>query len=791
MKPSSAFNEELSRFVRLFENEEKLREQVATLLSKFPGVTGVRITHGSQELGKDIVFFAQSGLDEKALHACVVKNGRITGSADSNMGARTVVNQAEQALDTPYTHTDGRQLVPSKVYIITPHDCPQATLNSVSAKLRQHAGRIEFLVGPDLLTLFKRYRPEFFLLEGDIFGIYMAALKKAVEKDTEITNIAFQANFLSSAARSLAERYVRPHFEVVVRRFDLTYSFPAGIDLNCDFTRIALKELQHSVQLLIALLETSGFQQALANTVSPSEVGTAAARLRELLPELVRVWESGLSDLKGTGVGKTLRGELLTVSIRSQKIKTEWQSTIDRVKDWTSRFRAIVKEVNIETAGAKQDPLGWLSAIAQTKYFSVADAAQLLTSAILRTRDEEVITLPPQLPETSRKSFLIIGAAGYGKTSFCRYNTLRDIESLLSGTSDRIPIYIPLHRLAQQPVSSLKDIMTRGAENEDCVLDVTAITERPLRMYLDGLDEIPVQERQRQTIEVIREAVQRMSNLQVIVTGRDYVSGPWLHWLARVRIAEFTDGEITEFVSRWTGSDESISKDFFAQMENVPNLKPLLRVPLLATLTLSVYSKTRQLPDTKGKLYDLFVSLLCGGWDDAKEVQRHGKYGPEIKKQVLTMLAAALHESKRRECGSRDVQKAMTGIAPLLKDQWPDMLDDLLKDGLLVSVGQSYAFAHLSFQEYLAAKELLATTPNRAIKRLHWYFQGDDWWKEVLSFYVGLLQNPEDAEQWILRGQRDVEATILKSPDLSSRVEFLTRRLLATFTAYELANRIY
>jgi hypothetical protein len=215
MNPGPNYGHELKRFAALFETEEKLRDQVATVLSKFPGVTGVRITHGSQEIGKDIVFFAQAGLAENSLYACVVKNAPIKGSADSNRGARTVVIQAEQALDTPYTHTDGRQLIPAKVYIVTPYECPQPTLNSVSAKLRQYAGRIEFLTGPDLLAMFKKYRPEVFFLEGDIFGMYMAALKRAVERDNEIANIAFQANFVASAAISLTERYVLPHFQVI------------------------------------------------------------------------------------------------------------------------------------------------------------------------------------------------------------------------------------------------------------------------------------------------------------------------------------------------------------------------------------------------------------------------------------------------------------------------------------------------------------------------------------------------------------------------------------------------
>jgi hypothetical protein len=92
---------DLDRFAEEFKDEAHLRNAIADLLVK-AGATGVRITHAPNERGKDIIFYRDDGLSRNVLFACVIKNDRITGRADSNSGAATVLNQATQALLEPY-----------------------------------------------------------------------------------------------------------------------------------------------------------------------------------------------------------------------------------------------------------------------------------------------------------------------------------------------------------------------------------------------------------------------------------------------------------------------------------------------------------------------------------------------------------------------------------------------------------------------------------------------------------------------------------------------------------------
>jgi hypothetical protein len=110
----------VEEFAQTFPSEYVLQQALAKLLSKIPNHTGVQILQGSNEFGKDIIFYTPAAFGQKDLNACVVKNTRITGSASTNVGARTVFNQAQQALDTSLHDENGREPRVKRVFIITP-----------------------------------------------------------------------------------------------------------------------------------------------------------------------------------------------------------------------------------------------------------------------------------------------------------------------------------------------------------------------------------------------------------------------------------------------------------------------------------------------------------------------------------------------------------------------------------------------------------------------------------------------------------------------------------------------
>jgi predicted NACHT family NTPase len=83
-------------------------------------------------------------------------------------------------------------------------------------------------------------------------------------------------------------------------------------------------------------------------------------------------------------------------------------------------------------------------------------------------------------------------------------------------------------------------------------------------------------------------------------------------------------------------------------------------------------------------------------------------------------------------------------------------------------------FSHLSFQEFLAAKDLADPTGRKQASALRRYMLGDDWWKEVLIFYAGLLNDPYAAHEWMGSVIRGIARSKGNSVDLELKVRTAT-----------------
>jgi hypothetical protein len=171
-------------FAAMFKSEADLQGAIASMLRKTKGITGVEITQGTREHGKDIVFYRPGGLGEKRLFACLVKNEKITGTVDSNAGAKTVLFQAEQALQEAYINGDGVSEHVSHVYVMAPYDCSQSTMDSIDERLKKES--VTFFCGAKLVDLFKENYPELLVFNSSLLSSYVAKLKRGLDDDNPL-----------------------------------------------------------------------------------------------------------------------------------------------------------------------------------------------------------------------------------------------------------------------------------------------------------------------------------------------------------------------------------------------------------------------------------------------------------------------------------------------------------------------------------------------------------------------------------------------------------------------------
>lgn len=780
--------DDLKRFIEGFDNEDALRRAVEALLMKMPGCTSVRATHGALEQGKDIVFCSKGPMGEILLNACVIKNDKISGSAESGSGARAVFHQVEQSLDTPILNEQGETQPVSRAYVITPHECSPQAMESISGSLKTRSGQVAFICGNELLLKFKTYWPDFLLANVKFLGAHVKSLRDELDGDHSVARLLVQEGFSTAYGKSLRALFVQPRLAFILR----SHVLKVGLPEPKDFERPMRDQ---EAGRLANLFRTLGNLVISLKAADGDEADLVTQDAFRLADDLHAAWSSGYNEARARGVlseeelAKGPAASSVTL-FGAPDLRERSAKLLDRAAPFIEKLRQHVSASNALASTQFSDPLSLIrSHMRLQDFYLVSDVSRRVPSAMTAAHSIKRIQFDKNLLDQTVAPLLITGPAGFGKTSFCRWNALRDLEALEQQSSRILPVYIQLHRLSDRPLLSFQKAFLASEELAVIWRELTEVDSRTgwtLRLYLDGLDEVPSHTRQ---VEIANVAASGVSpKVQIIMTARDHVSGPWLSWLRRLEIQAFDDQEVRQLTEKWLDGDESKISAFYGKLKQVPSLGSLMKVPLLGTLILAVYKHGHEgLPESRPRLYEMFVRLLAGGWDAAKNINRGSKFRSATKLAVLNHLAGTLHNEKKRDCSPAEVYSAVRGSISGLQDKKGEVLSELIVDGLLVPTGSILSFPHLSFQEFLAAKDLMGLHHDRASRSLDTFLRGDDWWREVLVFYVSFHDKPSEMEEWIKSG---VARALPKTSEqiVWSRAVDLCKVILTNFPSFRLSS---
>ncbi len=796
MTSKQAYTTDLDRFAHEFDSEDKLRRVITDLLGKM-GREEVRITHGQIERGKDIVFYAKGGMDEKRLFACVIKNQPITGNVESLSGAKVVLSQAEQAFDEPYVNLKGVEERVDCVYIISPYECSTTAIESIKTRL-QRLGQVDFFCGRKLLDLFVQHWPEFLLFESGLLLSYLSNLRAGLEEDRALMNLVMRKANLSEAPRSFSETYIQPTFCRSFSIFEAKFlhylesdSFATALYDN------ELKEHLKTMQSMASILSASPLWTKDMDRISVYESG--AAELVQYIDDIEKEWQEKKRKWE-EAVRKRERRPIIYKIIAPFppftnrrkprfRISNKKRASLTRlgivVNEALRNFRTEIKDAADIIARHKNGDMSANALSLNSSEFRwlcrIQDSSRLLPFAIETFSTQYKWCHDESLMNNLSGSLLITGPAGYGKTSFCKWNVIRDALLFSEEKSNALPVYIPLHSLSFRNITSYADAFFCAPELKQLLDGNLQDHEKTfiIRLYLDGLDEVTTVERQKYVATLARLATEELPNVQVILTARDHVQGLWLGWLPRINIDQLGEQQIKQLVSNWISRD-SID-EFYLQLGKVPSLLPLMRIPLLGTLILALFRRVKELPSSKNKLYELFIELLSGGWDIVKEIKREGRFGLEDKITLLRRIAVHLHSCHKRGASLLEIRSVVMSCFPEFVSNYATLLEEILQDGIIIQIGEEYEFCHLSFQEFLVAKDLNDPTGRRPNEVLARFYSGDDWWQEVISFYIAMSARPDETEHWLIReAVRNKDAA-----DINARLKLLRDLVSTTFLGYK------
>jgi len=743
-------NSQLDQFSALFPSENDLQDHLVELLSRLEGITGVRKLQGANERGKDIIFYHEGPFGRKRLNACVVKNTSISGNVASQSGARTVLFQAQQAFDTPYVNSLGVDERVEHVFMISPRQTSPDAIESIKGGLQQRSGQVTFLCGSELLDVFKSAWPDLLAFEGDFLGRYLNDLRLQLDSNPVMSALVLRHSIVEPAAQLLTEIYVPQR--LLVQLFELkakTLSWYKDL-LSSKVSLAESQDAAFNLSILAGLLTNA---RLWTTGIDGQESTMAAAHfLRDIAINLPGLWEEAYRTLYLKYEEHTPHKAMAEVQLRPEEssMVTRYPDALALAKRCWAALTIVLANHQVRVRQMPHSMLQILLDPIYPRHCALVEAADRSPLAIEKT--SWTVTKEIRLSQFAElsQSLLITAPAGYGKTSFCKYHALRDADQLLKASGVTLPIYVPLHQIGDRPIQAFTDLLAKSEHLKELLVSDNqgGVPFQRIRVYLDGLDEIANADKRR---AVINQALSchLVWPIQVIVTARDHVYDDYLAVFPRVRLSSFSDSEIAQFVQKWLKEDADSISSFDAELARHQPLRELMAVPLLATLLIGVFRKTSRLPGTKVELYDMCIDLLCGGWDLVKDIKRGGQFAAHTKLTFLKTLAGQMQTQGQRQAELQDIKVALRLSISHFEDDPEAILDEVLQDGLLVRSGRVFLFSHFSFQEFLAAKNLVDPTGKKQASALKRYLLGDEWWKDVIGYYVALLDNPHLAHEWI------------------------------------------
>ena len=401
---------------------------------------------------------------------------------------------------------------------------------------------------------------------------------------------------------------------------------------------------------------------------------------------------------------------------------------------------------------------------------------------------------PPTAFEQVRQSprNVIVGLPGAGKSTFFEWLQVKLAsveEKFVLENQQAIPLLLRVRQLDLLNLpkgAALIEKATASKDRADLMpngwIDRQMQAGRVLFM-LDGLDETEPDLRDKYLFPWLFNLIKQYPKCYYLISSRPvgYASGVLRsrrfiecdlldfdesqiqdytrHWCTAVRLAR----NESEAEARREGKSDGVR--IFDGFQGHSYIRNLARNPLmLSAICLVNYFEGGRLPEDRALLYRLCVEGLLHNWDQRRGIS--SEFGFDEKLRTCREVALAMQADDRAECDADRVQEI---FATVLGD--PERASRLLehiryRTGLLLERRPDvFGFAHLTFQEYLAARAVhegnrLGVDAEQLVRE-HNYGR----WKEVIALYCGLATTP---------AARDLVESLIVQSDTESLSDVLT-----------------
>ncbi|NEQ52855.1 MAG: NACHT domain-containing protein, partial [Leptolyngbya sp. SIO3F4] len=409
------------------------------------------------------------------------------------------------------------------------------------------------------------------------------------------------------------------------------------------------------------------------------------------------------------------------------------------------------------------------------------------------------------------RQMAVLAWGGYGKTTLLKHITFRYGTGQTPRNAPKlVPVLLILRDyrdvLSAEDAPDLEELITQHhipdlAEDEDLQPPKgwakTLLRKGRALVMFDGFDEVGTDQRPA-VAKWLMAQMNRYSKSVFLVTSRpkayrEQTTGNRFSLSTSLWVRDFSAEQREQFVTRWYSCQERYAnagrntrdvrkqatksaRNLLEQIEKQDALKDLAKNPLLLSMIVTFHRQSAgaDLPKRKVELYREICRLQLVDRPRARGV---GQLITQCEAQkTLQQIAFAMMQRHWERIPRGTLLK---GLAQILKQQdetfkAQDFLEEVVQiSELLVQQEDDYEFAHLSFQEYLAAVHVAS---NKKEQLLHKHFD-DDWWKPTILLYGGLVNPTTLIREAVKQGATDLayqclqETTKQVDPKLAAELQ--------------------
>ena len=391
----------------------------------------------------------------------------------------------------------------------------------------------------------------------------------------------------------------------------------------------------------------------------------------------------------------------------------------------------------------------------------------------LRQSTETAVSQPQSLlqfltaKKTRGQNLVILGPSGSGKTTLFKHLTLvlaaNKKELGLVQKIKKVPVllFLPNHveeiarnenfslvmavqsRLAMWNVNIPPDWMDRQLQKGHCLIK------------LDGLDKVADPDLRPKVVDWIDRQMAHHTNNQFVISSRPIgYRSDLLKDVVVLEVRPFTFEQVQQFVHNWYLASEIMSarhndpglsaeahkgaaEDLIWQLSQTRVLREMAVNPLLLTMIATAYRNHGSISGHHVELYSEITEMFLDKRQEARRIS--DELTPAKKQRMLETLAYTMMTQCKQELPL--VEAAQICEVSLKQAEFagqPGTVADFLKiiestNGLLVEREAGlYGFAHLTFQEYLAAVHVCdQKLENELVQQVQ-----DSWWYETIRLYA-------------------------------------------------------